>query len=299
MSPVNKLRLFKTLVSFIDTHPTAILVLIICLALALNIAIIINQPPAVGSGETNHWWPLILNLIRGRGYAMCEPEYFPFCGLSNQLTASREPVPVFIFAVVALLTGQSLLAASAIEVGCYLGILLMIFLLTRNLANTMEKTPDLDIYPLTSADRDWVRRKIIESWGAEIVVVHETVYRPAELPGFVVKSGEEIAGLLTYYIQAEACEIVTLDAWREGLGIGTALIEAVKQAAGREKCRRLWLVTTNDNLPALRFYQQRGFVIAAIHVNAIEKDRRLKPEIPLIGLDGIPIRDEIELEMML
>jgi ribosomal protein S18 acetylase RimI-like enzyme len=162
-----------------------------------------------------------------------------------------------------------------------------------------KKVPDLYIRLLTPADRDWVRQKIIETWGAETVVVHQTVYRPAELPGFVAKSGDEIIGLLTYHLEGEACEIVTLDAWRAGLGVGTALIETVKQVAGREKCRRLWLVTTNDNLPALRFYQKRGFVIAAVHLNAIEKDRRWKPEIPLIGLDGIPIRDEIELEMML
>jgi len=157
----------------------------------------------------------------------------------------------------------------------------------------------LEIRLLTPADRDWVRRKIIETWGAETVVVHQTVYHPAELPGFIAEAEGEIAGLLTYHLEGEACEIVTLDAWRTGLGVGTALIETVKQAAGREKCRRLWLVTTNDNLPALRFYQKRGFVIAAVHVNSIEKDRRLKPEIPLTGMDGIPIRDEIELEMML
>jgi len=157
----------------------------------------------------------------------------------------------------------------------------------------------LDIHPLTPTDRDWVRRKIIAAWGAETIVVHETVYHPAELPGFIAEAEGEIAGLLTYHLEGEACEIVTLDAWRTGLGVGTALIETVKQAAGREKCRRLWLVTTNDNLPALRFYQKRGFVIAAVHVNSIEKDRRLKPEIPLTGMDGIPIRDEIELEMML
>ena len=157
----------------------------------------------------------------------------------------------------------------------------------------------MEIRLLTPADRDWVRRKIIETWGAETVVVHQTVYHPAELPGFIAEAEGEIAGLLTYQLEGEACEIVTLDAWRTGLGVGTALIETVRQAAGREKCRRLWLVTTNDNLPALRFYQKRGFVIATVHLNAIEKDRRLKPEIPLTGMDGIPIRDEIELEMML
>jgi hypothetical protein len=58
------------------------------------------------------------------------------------------------------------------------------------------------------------------------------------------------------------------------------------------------LVTTNDNLNALRFYQKRGFVLVAVHRNALEVSRKLKPEIPLVGMDSIPLRDEIELEMM-
>ncbi|MCJ7584717.1 MAG: glycosyltransferase family 39 protein [Anaerolineales bacterium] len=130
--------------------------------MALNIAIIINQPPTINSGETNHWWPLILNLIHGRGYAMCEPEYFPFCNLSNQLTASREPVPVLIFAVVASLANQPFLAASIIELGLYLAILLITFLLTRALANSRAALiaallwavfiPGLELVPQVSGD---------------------------------------------------------------------------------------------------------------------------------------------------
>ena len=81
--------------------------------------------------------------------------------------------------------------------------------------------------------------------------------------------------------------------------MGTSLVEAAKQTALQKSCKRLWLVTTNDNTRALRFWQKRGFKIAAIHVNAIAQSRKLKPEIPLAGNDGIPVRDEIELEMML
>jgi len=158
---------------------------------------------------------------------------------------------------------------------------------------------EFTLRPLTISDRDWVARRITESWGAETVVAHDEIYRPAELPGFAAMFEDEIAGLLTFHIQGKACEIVTLDSWREGLGVGSALIEAATQAARRVGCRRLWLITTNDNTHALRFYQKRGFVIAAIHVNALEKARRLIPEIPLIGEDGIPLRDEIELEMIL
>ena len=94
-------------------------------------------------------------------------------------------------------------------------------------------------------------------------------------------------------------EVVTLDSLRPGRGIGTALIEAVKSAASAAGCRRLWLITTNDNLHALGFYQKRGFRLVAVHPGAVDAARRLKPEIPLNGNDGIPIRDEIELEIVL
>jgi ribosomal protein S18 acetylase RimI-like enzyme len=104
---------------------------------------------------------------------------------------------------------------------------------------------------------------------------------------------------VTYNIDVNECEIVTMNSLEEGRGIGTALINTVKQTAIAAGCKRLWLITTNDNTAALHFYQRRGFVIAAVHPNAMEESRKLKPEIPLTGNDGIPIRDEIELEMML
>lgn len=59
---------------------------------------------------------------------------------------------------------------------------------------------------------------------------------------------------------------------------------------------RIWLITTNDNLNALGFYQKRGFRIKAVYPGAVDEARRIKPEIPLAASNGIPIRDEIELE---
>lgn len=155
------------------------------------------------------------------------------------------------------------------------------------------------IQPLDSQQRQQAAHWIAQRWGSEIVVVHGVVYRPAELPGFVAIDGDQWLGLLTYHIDGNACEIVTLASERSRQGIGTALIEAVKHAARQAGCRRLWLVTTNDNTAALRFYQRRGFVLAAIRCGAVSRSRQIKPEIPLIGNDGIPIRDEIELEMWL
>ena len=71
------------------------------------------------------------------------------------------------------------------------------------------------------------------------------------------------------------------------------------RAARAGQCTRLWLITTNDNLRALRFYQRRGFRLAALHRDALETSRRLKPSISEIGFHGIPLRDELELERSL
>jgi hypothetical protein len=62
----------------------------------------------------------------------------------------------------------------------------------------------------------------------------------------------------------------------------------------------LWLISTNDNLNALKFYQKRGFSLVKLYKNAVNETRKkIKPEIPLIGENGIPIRDEVELEILL
>jgi DNA-3-methyladenine glycosylase I len=157
---------------------------------------------------------------------------------------------------------------------------------------------DICIRPIDSDDGDWIERFVTERWGAEFVVAHYEVFHCRELPGFVATEGEEKVGLLTYKITNDNCEIVSLDSLRQRAGIGTSLIEAVKAAAIESGCKRLWLVTTNDNMNALRFYQKRGFVLVKINRNALEFARKLKP-IPLIGAEGIPLRDEIELEIML
>lgn len=155
------------------------------------------------------------------------------------------------------------------------------------------------VRPINPDDQSWVRQFIIEHWGSAMVVSRGVVYYPQDLPGFVAVLEGEKVGLVTYTIERESCEIVTIDSIRPSSGVGTALIEAVRDIAIKSGCKRLWLITTNDNLNALRFYQKRGFVLVAVHRNALDASRKLKPEIPLIGKDGIPLRDEIELEMTL
>jgi GNAT superfamily N-acetyltransferase len=159
--------------------------------------------------------------------------------------------------------------------------------------------PDIITQPLNIADREWVSEFMLELWCSDKVVSRGVVYYPQDLPGFEAMYDGEKVGLVTYNVTGTSCEIVTINSIHPFAGVGTALIEAVKNVALQSGCERLWLITTNDNMNALRFYQKRGFVLVAVHRNALDISRKLKPEIPLIGNDGIPLRDEIELEMIL
>ena len=156
----------------------------------------------------------------------------------------------------------------------------------------------MTVRPLGEGDREWVRETLRELWG-ETVVSRGVVHDPTALPGFVAEEGGERVGLLTYRVDGADCEVVTIDAFPEGAGAGTALLDAAAAAAREAGCGRVWLITTNDNLRALRFYQRRGFRLVAVHPDALERSRELKPSIPEIGLDGIPLRDELELELTL
>ena len=154
------------------------------------------------------------------------------------------------------------------------------------------------IREITENDRTWVKSIFVNYWGGDFSVSRGKKFSAEELPGFIAETGIEKVGLITYNINNKECEITTLNSLLEKNGIGTALIERVKQAAREENCKCLWLITTNDNTQALRFYQKLEFTIKAIHVNAMAESRKLKPGIPLFGNDEIPIRDEIELEYL-
>jgi GNAT superfamily N-acetyltransferase len=119
------------------------------------------------------------------------------------------------------------------------------------------------------------------------------------LPGIVALLEGAPAGLATYRVVAPDCELTSINSVVEGCGVGSALVAEVARRATVAACKRLWLITTNDNTAALRWYQKRGFVLAALHRDGIVQARRLKPSIPLRGADGIPIRDELELELAL
>jgi GNAT superfamily N-acetyltransferase len=120
------------------------------------------------------------------------------------------------------------------------------------------------------------------------IVVRGEVIDAAALPALIA---ETRCGLATWRRHGSDAELVTLDAVPAGLGMGTALIEALVALLRAEGCQRLWLTMTNDNVSALRFYLLRGFRLVHVRPGAVDGDRVLKPSIPAIGVHGIPMQD--------
>jgi len=119
------------------------------------------------------------------------------------------------------------------------------------------------------------------------------------LPGLVAERDGVPVGLLLYRMERDECEVVVLIASVRREGIGRALLGAIQPIARRAGCRRLWLVTTNDNRSGRALYRAVGWTQVAVHRGAIREARRLKPEIPEFGEEGTPIEDEIEFELNL
>lgn len=136
-------------------------------------------------------------------------------------------------------------------------------------------------------------------WGAVDVVALSLggMVDASRLPGWIAEQDGEVVGLLTYLTSGDVVEIVTINSFARG-GIGTALVDALT-ADVRGAVARLRVTTTNDNTRALRFYQRVGFRLTALRPGAVDESRKVKPQIPEIGEDGIPVRDELELEMEL
>jgi ribosomal protein S18 acetylase RimI-like enzyme len=154
----------------------------------------------------------------------------------------------------------------------------------------------LVVRALQANDLSWLTGFMTERWGAPVAAGGGRLHRLDDLPGLVaVDADGRVAGVVTYLIEADDCEVISIDAVVQGEGVGTALLEAACEAAVAAGCRRVRLITTNDNVDALRFYQRRGFALSELRPGAVDESRRMKPQIPPVGAYGIPIRDELVL----
>ena len=151
------------------------------------------------------------------------------------------------------------------------------------------------IRPYRESDRLWAE-SLLDEFGGPLQARRGELIDVLELPGFTAERDGRPVGLVTYRRENGECELAFIAVLERQHGIGRALLDALRQEVG--DCERIWLVTTNDNLDALRFYQRRGFRLSALRAGAVEESRRrLKSQISTVGDFGIPIRDEIELQL--
>jgi GNAT superfamily N-acetyltransferase len=155
------------------------------------------------------------------------------------------------------------------------------------------------VRPAEPRDQPWIERFLDENVSLRVARRGELV-QPLDHAMLIADLDGEPAGLLTYVLGDRDCEILTLHVVRRWAGVGSTLVDAVRDLARDAACRTLWVLTTNDNVDALRFYQRRGFRLRLVRPGAVDEARRtLKPEIPVLGAYDIALRDEIELEQEL
>lgn len=155
------------------------------------------------------------------------------------------------------------------------------------------------IRQISDVDRPKIFEFLKEHWGAAKNVNSKGTVQTDTLPGFIVYQDGFIVGLITYNIRGEECELVTINSLLGKVGLGSSLLRSMEDAAREAGCKRVWLITTNDTVDALRFYQKRGYEFSNLYLNSVENLREIKPEIPLVGQEGILIKHEIELQKML
>lgn len=134
------------------------------------------------------------------------------------------------------------------------------------------------------------------NWGSDEMIISTGTYQLSKLPGIAAYEDGQILGLITYKTYEDHVEIISLDSFLQNKGIGSKLLKSLEQTCEKKQITRVTIITTNDNINALKFYQKRGYRIKQVLPNAVEKARQLKPTIPLVAENGIAIKDEIELE---
>jgi len=155
----------------------------------------------------------------------------------------------------------------------------------------------ISVRAVNDQDREWIAAKLVAGWGGPVQAYRGEKVDCLKLRGVVAGNRE---GLLIYRpFGADAFDIVLLEAFERWEGIGTSLVEALAALASEAGRTRLVVTTTNDNLDALRFYQDRDFHLVELRSGAVAAARQVKPGISVRGYYGLPVRDEIDLERAL
>ena len=154
-------------------------------------------------------------------------------------------------------------------------------------------------HEITPDNRKAVNEFLKEHWYATTMVLRGEILDMTRAEGFFLEEEGAILALLTYRFDGKIFEILSLDSLRENEGTGTRMVDEALRRARALGAEKMVVLTSNDNMRAMGFYQKRGFDLVKLYRNGLDAARRLKPDIPMVGRDNIPLRHELEFELML
>lgn len=157
-----------------------------------------------------------------------------------------------------------------------------------------ESKVEFEIRPIT--DRAFLDELLRLRWSGGALMLRGKIVHPKDVEALAAYHDGRLAGVATWRLEGPVIYLATLNNITEQRGVGVALLDAMMNLGRQKGSALLRVIVTNDNLNALGFYQRRGFRIIAVHPGAIDTIRALLPNIPTMGANRIPIRDEIELE---
>ena len=159
--------------------------------------------------------------------------------------------------------------------------------------------PAVPVRPLTAGDRGWVRATLVRNWSSTTVARRGELIEARDLSGYVALLGGRRTGLVLVDVRNGDLEVVAISTRTRRQGVGHALIKQCVEQARERGCRRVWLITTNNNTAAVAFYQHIGMDLCAYYRHGVRALRLLKPSIPLRDSTGVRIDHELEFELLL
>ena len=159
--------------------------------------------------------------------------------------------------------------------------------------------PHLELPPVlvreaTPADREKALELFKRDFGPAQLVAYGEAISLDDALALVAETDNDIAGALAWRPFDGALHILALatDPMWQRAGVGGHLVAEAELLARRRNLPRMIVTITNDNLPALYFYQRRGYRMSAILRDSIAAHTRGQQA---VGFAGIPIVDEIQL----
>jgi ribosomal protein S18 acetylase RimI-like enzyme len=163
--------------------------------------------------------------------------------------------------------------------------------------------PRLDLPPVltreaTAAEQDAALELFRRDFGRTSIASFGEVIPLSETSTIVAEMQGDVSGALAWRPRENALQIVALATepmWQRS-GVGGHLVAEAEVVARRTGATRVVLATTNDNLPALYFYQRRGYRITDVVRDAWRDHAELTIG---VGFASIPVLDELRLEKTL